>query len=142
VVSKRARSARAGWLLVGAVVLVTLALFVAAVVATGLVACGVSGCEGGGFGAVYAPAKAQVGLLVAGLTLSPLAFWALRRRRWILRALAAVGAVVVGATLSILVLGLGPDGCPQGQARAVTGPEGFDPGSLTCSADRDAVPRR
>jgi hypothetical protein len=42
----------------------------------------------------------------------------------------------------MLVLGLGPDGCPQGQARAVTGPEGFDPGSLTCSADRDAVPRR
>jgi hypothetical protein len=129
-------------LLVASALLVTVALFVAAVVATGLVACGVSGCEGGGFGAVYAPTKAQVGLLAAGLTLVPVACWALRTRRWTLRLPAMVAVVVLGAALAMLVLGLGPDGCPTGQTRATAGPESFHPGALTCSADRDALPRR
>jgi hypothetical protein len=141
-VSRRARSERPAWLLPGAAGLVSAALFAAAVLATEFVACGVSGCGGGGFGAVYAPAKAQGGLLVAGLTLLPLALWLLRRQRWSLRVLGVSGAVIAGATLAMLVLGLGPNGCPRGQTRAITGAEAFEPGSLTCSADRYAVPRR
>lgn len=137
-----AGSARPGWLPLAAAALVTVALFVAVVVVTGLVACGVSGCGGGGFGPAYAPAQAQVGLLVAGLTLLPLVAWALRRRRRTVQALALVGAVALGATLAMLLLGLGPDGCPTSQARATTGPGSFDPGSSTCSGDPDAEPRR
>jgi hypothetical protein len=131
-----------GWLLPVAAGLLTVALFAAAALATGFVACGVSGCGGGGFGPAYAPVRAQLGLLVTGLTLLPLALWALRRRGRLARTLAAVAAVVFGTTLSMLLLGLGPNGCPLGQTRATTGPEGFDPGSSTCSADPDAVPRR
>lgn len=130
------------WLLPVAAGLVTAVVFFAAVRVTGLVACGVSGCGGGGFGPVYAPGAAQVGLLVTGLTLLPLTLWVLRRRPRLVRALAAVAAVVLGAGLAMLLLNLGPDGCPQGQARATAGPEAFDPGSSTCSGDPDAVPRR
>src|SRR3954454_12827969 len=43
----------------------------------------------------YAPAKAHGGLLVAGLTLLPLAFWVLRRQRRVLGVLESVAAVVV-----------------------------------------------
>lgn len=122
--------------------LATVVVFVVVVIVTGLVACGVSGCGGGGFGPAYAPTQAQVGLLAAGLTLLPLACWALRRRRRAVRATVGVASVVLGATLAMLVLGLGPDGCPTGQTRATVGPQGFEPGSSTCSADRDAEPRR
>ena len=86
--------------------------------------------------------KSRRGLLAAGLTLLPLACWALRRRRRAVRATVGVASVVLGATLAMLVLGLGPDGCPTGQTRATVGPQGFEPGSSTCSADRDAEPRR
>lgn len=120
----------------------TVVVFVVVVIVTGLVTCGVSGCGGGGFGPAYAPTRAQVGLLAAGVTLLPLACWALRRRRRAVQALAGVAAVVLGAALAMLVLGLGPDGCPTGQTRATVGPQGFEPGSSTCSADRDAEPRR
>lgn len=119
--------------------LVTVPVFGALVFATGFVACGISGCSGGGFGPAFAPRQAQVGLLLAGASLVPLALVGLRRRRPWQRAAGAVGIGVVGSVLAMLVLGLGPNGCPQGQPQARTGPGGFTHGALTCSADRDAV---
>ena len=131
-----------GWLLLGAAALATAAVFTVALLVTGFLACGVSGCGGGGFGPAYAPVQAQVGLLVAGLTLLPLPLLMLRRWRGALRAVAAVATVALGSVLAMLVLGLGPDGCPWGQTQATAGPEAFHPGSRTCSADPHAVPRR
>lgn len=142
VTAARARSSPRRWWLFGAAALITLALFVAAILTTGLVGCGISGCAGGGFGPTYAPARAQVGLLVAGLILLPMTLGVLRGRKPVLRTLAAVTAVVLGTTLAMVVLGLGPNGCPRGQARAISGPESFDPGSSTCSAYPAAVPQR
>lgn len=129
-------------MLVGVAGVATLALFSLAVLVTGFLACGVSGCGGGGFGPAYAPVQAQIGLLVAGLTLLPLALLVLRRWRGALRALAAGATLALGSTLAMLVLGLGPDGCPWDQSRATAGPGAFHPGSRTCSADPHAVPRQ
>lgn len=123
-------------------VLVTLAAFVMAGFVTGFLACGVSSCTGGGFGPVYSPVEAQVGLVVTGLVLLPLTLWLLRREAVSTRVLAGVGAVVLGAGFAMLVLGLGPNGCPSGQARATAGPEAVDPGTATCSRDPDALPSR
>ena len=142
-------SAERGWrtsvvrnvLTVLAVVL-TLGAFVMAGFVTGFLACGVSGCTGGGFGPVYAPVEAQVGLVVTGLVLLPLTLWLLRREAVSTRVLAGVGAVVLGAGFAMLVLGLGPNGCPSGQTRATAGPEAVDPGTTTCSRDPDALPSR
>jgi len=129
---------RRGWLLPVALV-VTAAVCALAIVITGLVACGVSGCRGGGYGPVFAPVQAQVGLLVVGITLVPLALLLLRGRSLVSRAVAVAGAIAVGSGLAMVVLGLGPNGCPWGQAQATTGTEGFAPGALTCSGDRNAV---
>ena len=96
------------------VLAVTLACYAAVLVATGFVACGVSGCSGGGFGPSYAPRQAQVGLLVAGASLVPLALLVTPRRR---RAVAVLACFLGGVLLAVLVLGLGPDGCPAGLDR-------------------------
>lgn len=116
----------------------TAALYAVLLVVTGLVACGVSGCSGGGFGPSFAPRQAQLGLVLTGLALAPLAMVLVRGRRH--RAVGAAGMIVGGSVVAMLLLGLGPDGCPWGQAQARVGSEGFSPGALTCSSDRYAVP--
>ena len=130
---------RRGWVLL-VMVSATVVVFGAVVVFTGLVACGVSGCSGGGFGPAFAPARAQAGLLVAGVSLMPLGWYLLRGRRRVLQGVAAVVAFAVGASLAMVVLRLGPNGCPWGQSRATASGDAFEPGSLTCSGDRNAVP--
>ncbi len=122
------------------VVVLTVLAYGVLVFATGFVACGVSGCSGGGFGPAFAPRQAQVGLVLAGVALVPLTLVVLRGQRGPRRAAGVAGTVVVGSVLAMLVLGLSPNGCPWGQSQARTGTEGFAAGSLTCSADRDAVP--
>ena len=130
---------RRGWVML-VMVSVTVVVFGAVIVVTGVVACGISGCGGGGFGPAFAPAQAQVGLLVAGLSLVPLVWSLLRGRQRVLQVAAAALAVVLGAALAMVVLGLGPNGCPWGQSQALAGDGAFEPGSLTCSGDRNAVP--
>ena len=115
------------------VLALTAAWYVVVLFATGFVACGVSGCSGGGFGPSYAPRQAQVGLLVAGASLVPLALLAVPRG--VLRAPGAVVAFLGGALLAMLLLGLGPHGCPSGLARTTAGADAFSPGSPTCSRD-------
>ena len=134
-------ASRRGWWLPVAVVL-TAAGCTLVIVVTGFVACGVSGCGGGGYGPVFAPRQAQLGLLVAGITMVPLALLLVGRRSVAYRAVGVVGAVAVGSALAMVVLGLGPNGCPWGQSQAITGTGGFSPGALTCSSDRNAVPAR
>lgn len=116
----------------------TVPAYVVVLFVTGLVACGISGCSGGGFGPSFAPRQAQVGLLLAGLVLLPLAWLVLRRLPVRRRLAACAGVVVCGALLAMTLLGLGPNGCPWGQARAVAGPDAFQPGAATCSSDEDA----
>jgi hypothetical protein len=115
--------------------LVTVVAFGGAVVITCLVACGVSGCGGGGFGPSYAPLQAQLGLLVAGFSLVPLALVLLRGRPRRYQAAGAVGALAVGVVVAMVTLGLGPNGCPWGHSRSLAGTGAFAPGSLTCIPD-------
>ena len=119
--------------------LLTVVAFGGALVITGLVACGVSGCSGGGFGPSYAPLQAQLGLLVAGFSLVPLTLFLLRGRRRVYQAAGAVGAVAVGVVLAMVTLGLGPNGCPWGHTRSLAGTGAFAPGSMTCSPDSGAM---
>jgi len=128
------------WLFVVLTVVVAIVVFGVVVVVTGFVACGVSGCSGGGFGPSFAPLQAQVGLLAAGVSLLPLALLGLRGRRRRYQVAGAAAAFGAGSVLAMIVLGLGPNGCPWGQSRATAGAGAFSPGSLTCSADRDAAP--
>lgn len=127
-------------LLTGVCVLLTAAAYGVGLVVTGFLACGISGCSGGGFGPSFDPRQAQVALLVTGATLAPLAVLVLGGRRPGRRVAVGLVAVLAGAVLAMSVLDLGPHGCPLGQSRAVVGPQGWDPGSPTCSADRDALP--
>lgn len=126
--------------------LTTLVIYGAAVIVTAFLACGVSGCSGGGFGPAFSPTEAQIGVLVAGLCLLPLAaalaHRALRGRRHQLMGTVVAGwaAVVVGSVLAMLLSGIGPGGCPTGQSRATVGGDGSSAGDLTCSGDEDAVP--
>ena len=113
--------------------------FVVALVVTGFLACGLSGCGGGGFGPSFSPKQAQAGLLVCGLTLLPLVRLALRNRPLAWRATAGATAVIVGAVTAMSLLDLGANGCPQGQSRAVVSEDGFSPGTATCSGDRNAL---
>lgn len=121
----------------------TVVVFGVVVLVTGFVACGVSGCSGGGFGVSFSPTLAQVGLFTAGLSVVPFVLVCLvgrMSRRWL-----AVGAGVgvgVGWVLAMIVLGLGVNGCPAGQSRATASSEAFSPGSSTCSGDPDAVVSR
>jgi hypothetical protein len=124
---------RRGWLML-ILALLTALVFVAVLVVTGLLACGVSGCSGAGFGPDFAPVQAQVGLLSAGLCLAPLTFFLLRGRRRSYQLAGVVGAVLVGSLLAMVVLRLGPNGCPWGHARAPAGPDSLSPGSATCTA--------
>ena len=119
-------------LLVVAVVL-TLAAYALALLVTGFVACGISGCSGGGFGPSFAPREAQVGLLVAALVPLPLALLLLSRASSARRAAGGLLAVTAAGLLAMLLLGLGPHGCPAAQSRAVD-----TDGQPTCSADHDA----
>ena len=118
---------------------VTAVAYVLVLVVTGFVACGISGCSGGGFGPSFAPVQAQVGLVIAGLVPLPATLLLLAEHPWRLRAAGAAASALAGAGTAMVLLGLGPDGCPAGQGRAVTGPDAFQPGVATCSADRDAV---
>ena len=117
-------------------VLATVVLFTAVVAVTRLVACGVSGCGGGGFGPAFSPRGAQIGLLVAGVALAPLTLYLVRGRRPPFRAAVSVGAVAAGSLAAMAVLGLGPNGCPWGQSQTIAGPGAFSPSALTCSSDR------
>lgn len=112
----------------------TVVAYVGVVLVTGFVACGVSGCGGGGFGPAYDPPGAQVGLLVAGLSVAPFIGFLLHRRGRALTVLGVAGAVAVGSVLAMLLLGLGSDGCPADLVRVRAGPNMFSPGSPTCSA--------
>jgi len=130
---------RASRLSVLVTAVLTAAVFGVVVLITGFLACGVSGCSGGGFGPSFAPAQAQVGLVAAGLSLVPLALVCLSGRRlW--RLVGGPAAFVGGAVLAMVLLDLGPDGCPTGQSRAEAGAGAFAPGSSTCSGDPDALP--
>jgi len=133
----RSRLRRTAFLVVAA--LLTVVAYGLALAVTGFLACGVSGCSGGGFGPAFSPGQAQVGLLVSGLVLVPLVVRLLRRHGRLVRLGAGVGTVVLGALLAMALLDLGPDGCPSRQERATAGPEAFEPGSATCSGDRHAV---
>lgn len=117
----------------------TLGVFVVAAGITGFLACGISGCSGGGFGPSFSPTQAQAGLLVCGLTLLPVVLLALHGRPRAWRAAAGAVAVIVGSVTAMSLLDLGVNGCPQGQSRAVVSENGFSPGSTTCSGDRTAV---
>ena len=118
-------------LLVATVVL-TAGAYAFVLLITALVACGISGCSGGGFGPSYAPEQTQIGLLVCGLLLVPSCLLLLRRRPRRLRAAGAVAAVLAGAVLAMVLLGLGPNGCPVGHSRTTAGPDAFSPGEPTC----------
>ena len=127
------------WLFLIVVATLTVGAFVVALGITGFLACGLSGCSGGGFGPSFSPKQAQAGLLVCGLTLLPLVVMALRNRPLAWRAAAGATAVIVGAVTAMSLLDLGVNGCPQGQSRAVVSEDGFSPGTATCSGDRDAL---
>ena len=58
--------------------LVTALVYGTVAVVTSFVACGISGCGGGGFGPAFSPGETQVGLLVSGLVLVPLALLLVR----------------------------------------------------------------
>lgn len=119
---------------------VTAAAYAVVLVVTGFVACGISGCSGGGFGPSFSPRAAQVALLVAGLVPLPLSWLVLRRLTPRRRTVGCAAVVAVGAIGAMAVLGLGPNGCPWGQTQAVAGPDAFHPGAATCSSDDDALP--
>lgn len=125
-----------------ALVLLTPLAFVVMLVVTAFVACGISGCGGGGFGPSFSPRQAQVSLLACGATLLPLVLWLMRGRPLHQTVPAAVAVVAAGALLAVSLTGIGPNGCPVGQSQARGGPTAFSPDALTCSADRDAVGRR
>lgn len=108
-------------LLLGSAVVLTLAACATSYVVTAFVACGISGCSGGGFGPSYDPRGAQIGVVVTGLTLVPLALLLLPRR---VRLGGAVATGLVGAVGAMLLLGLAPNGCPLGLERAPEGSAG------------------
>ena len=119
--------------------LLTVPGYVVVLGATGFLACGISGCSGGGFGPSYGPVEAQVGLGVAGLALVPVALVALHSRPVVARLAGAATAALAGTVLAMALLDLGPDGCPAGTARVTAGPDASSPGEATCARDRDAL---
>lgn len=132
------------WLIVGHVALaaVTAAAYLVVLLVTSFLACGISGCGGGGFGPSFSPVETQVGMLVCGAVLLPLTLVVLRSQPVPYRVVAGAAVVVAGALLAMTVLDLGPHGCPASQTRAVVGGSGVQAGEATCSADDDAVPAR
>ena len=112
-------------LLLGSAVAVTVAACAMALVVTAFVACGISGCSGGGFGPSYDPQGAQIGIVVTSLALVPLGLLVLPGRH---RLVVAGGTALLGAVGAMLLLGLGPNGCPLGLERV---PE--QTGGATCS---------
>ncbi len=117
----------------------TLAAYGVVLFVTSFMACGISGCSGGGFGPSYSPQETQVGLAVGGLVLLPVVLLALRGRPLLVRTAGGATAVIAGVVLAMALLELGPDGCPRGEDRATAGPAAFVPGAATCSGDRDAA---
>jgi hypothetical protein len=114
-------------------VVLTLAAYALSLLVTGFVACGISGCSGGGFGPSFAPRQAQVGLVVAALVPLPLALLLLSPASRARRTAGGLLAVAAAGLLAMLLLGLDPHGCPAAQSRAVD-----SQGEPTCSADDDA----
>lgn len=110
----------------------SLLAYVAVLGATAFVACGISGCSGGGYGPTYDPVGAQIGLLIAGLVLLPGALVVLRRQPRATVAAGTTATVVAGSVLAMALLGLAPDGCPQGTAFGTAGPGAFATGEPTC----------
>jgi len=106
---------------------------------TAFVACGISGCSGGGFGTAFSPGQAQVGLLVCGAVLAPLALLLLHRQPRRTQLLGTLVLTVSGTVLAMGLTQLGPNGCPLGQGRATAGPDAFTPGASTCDSDDDAL---
>lgn len=103
-------------------------------VVTAFLACGISGCGGGGFGRSFSPGPTQVALLLCGGCFLPFVLVVLRRQpRWIRLGggLAVVGA---GALLTMAMLDLAPSGCPVGQDRTTTSTS-TSTGEATCSGD-------
>jgi len=79
-------------------------------------------------------------LLLCGLVLVCLALIVLGRgRRGSHRLITAVLAFVLGSGLPMLLIGIGPNGCPWGQARAETKP-GYGLIVTTCADDPFAEP--
>ena len=115
-------------LLLASAAILTTAACALALLVTSFVACGISGCSGGGFGPSYDPQGTQIGILVTGLLLVPLALLVVPGRS---RYVVAMAAALAGVVATMLVLGLGPNGCPFGLVRA---PEAR--GGLTCTAVR------
>jgi hypothetical protein len=120
-----------GWLTL-LVTAITAAVFGAVVLVTGFLACGVAGCGGAGFGPAFDPVAAQVGLLLAGVALVPLALRLLSGRRRAYLVAGAAGAFAVGSVLAMVVLGLGPNGCPWEHSRVTAGSDAVSPGTSTC----------
>ena len=92
-----------------------------------------------GFGPAFSPVEAQVGLLVSGLVPVPLVLLLTIGRRRAVRARTVLTSFVAGAVVATALTGLGPHGCPLDRSRTVRGPSAYEPGSATCSGDRDAV---
>ena len=120
--------------------LLTVAAYGVVLVVTGFVACGISGCSGGGFGPSFDPVQTQVGLATAGLVLLPVTLLALRGWPRLARVAGGTAAVLAGSLLAMALLDLGPHGCPADMTRATAGPSAFSPGAATCSGDRNALP--
>ena len=118
----------------------TVAGYIVALVVTRFLACGLSGCGGGGFGPSYGPVEAQVGMQTAGLVLLPVTLFLLHGWPRLAQAAGGAAAVLAGALLAMVLLDLGPDGCPAAQTRATAGPNALSPGEPTCSGDDDALP--
>ena len=118
----------------------TVVAYAVVLIVTAFVACGISGCGGGGFGPSFNPVQTQVGLVTAGYVLLPVTPLALHGWPRVARAAGGAAAVLAGGLLAMVLLDLGPHGCPADQTRATAGPEAFEPGKATCSGDDDALP--
>ena len=118
----------------------TVAAYGVVLLITAFVACGISGCSGGGFGPSFSPVETQIGLAVAGLVLLPLVVLSLPGWPRLARAAAGAAAVLGGSVLAMVLLDLGPHGCPADQARATVRADAYDAGAATCSGDRAALP--
>lgn len=119
--------------------LVTVPVYVGALLLTAFWACGISGCSGGGFGVSYDPVGTQVWLLACGAVLAPVALVLTAGHRWPVALVGSLVLSVAGTVLAMGLLQLGPDGCPLGEDRAVVGGQAFEAGEATCSGDRQAA---
>ena len=117
----------------------TVAVYGVVLVVTAFMACGISGCGGGGYGPSYGPVETQVGLAMAGTVLLPIVLLALPG--WPVPAKAAAGAaaVIAGTVLAMALLDLAPHGCPRDHDRVTSAPTEYGPGGPTCSPHGDTT---